>query len=99
MALITCKNCGKRLSDKATACPHCGMPQMPAPAAPQKSGKTKKIILGICTATVIGLTALAIAISFLTSPAPDKLNEDSHVPAGGFEEDLYPRLDDRQPFL
>ena len=24
MALITCKNCGKMISDKAKACPHCG---------------------------------------------------------------------------
>ena len=26
MALITCPECGKRISDKATACPHCGLP-------------------------------------------------------------------------
>lgn len=26
MALIKCKECGKEISDKATACPHCGCP-------------------------------------------------------------------------
>lgn len=26
MALITCSNCGKMVSDKANACPHCGTP-------------------------------------------------------------------------
>ena len=26
MALITCPECGKRISDKATSCPHCGLP-------------------------------------------------------------------------
>ena len=26
MALINCKNCGKMISDKAKACPHCGTP-------------------------------------------------------------------------
>ena len=26
MALITCPECGKEVSDKATACPNCGYP-------------------------------------------------------------------------
>lgn len=26
MALITCPECGKEISDKATTCPNCGMP-------------------------------------------------------------------------
>ena len=26
MSLITCPDCGKRISDKAVACPHCGLP-------------------------------------------------------------------------
>ena len=26
MALIKCTECGKEISDKATACPHCGCP-------------------------------------------------------------------------
>lgn len=26
MALIKCPECGKEISDKATACPNCGMP-------------------------------------------------------------------------
>lgn len=26
MALIACKECGKEISDKAAACPHCGAP-------------------------------------------------------------------------
>ena len=26
MALITCPECGRKISDKATACPHCGCP-------------------------------------------------------------------------
>lgn len=28
MALITCSNCGKMVSDKAKACPHCGSPML-----------------------------------------------------------------------
>jgi predicted amidophosphoribosyltransferase len=26
MALINCPECAKQISDKATACPHCGLP-------------------------------------------------------------------------
>lgn len=31
MALIICAECGKQMSDKASACPHCGAPYSPAP--------------------------------------------------------------------
>ena len=33
MALIKCKECGKEISDKATACPHCGCPVQTADGA------------------------------------------------------------------
>ena len=33
MALINCGECGKSVSDKAAACPHCGAPVKPAPGA------------------------------------------------------------------
>lgn len=29
MALINCAECNKEISDKATACPHCGVPRQP----------------------------------------------------------------------
>lgn len=36
MALVTCSECGQQISDKAPACPHCGMPAaQPAPPAVQ----------------------------------------------------------------
>lgn len=37
MALIKCPRCGKEISDKATACIHCGMPlkETEQPASPQ----------------------------------------------------------------
>lgn len=34
MALIKCPECGREISDKATACPGCGYPMTPA-AAPE----------------------------------------------------------------
>ena len=36
MAMVTCKNCGKEISDKAPACPHCGLSTAPeTPVAPE----------------------------------------------------------------
>lgn len=29
MALVPCRECNKEISDKAAACPHCGMPMHP----------------------------------------------------------------------
>lgn len=36
MALILCPGCGKKMSDKAPKCPHCGAPYSAAPAAEVK---------------------------------------------------------------
>ncbi|MEY8689434.1 MAG: zinc-ribbon domain-containing protein [Leptothrix sp. (in: b-proteobacteria)] len=36
MALIACSECHKEISDKASACPHCGAPVVSATAAPTK---------------------------------------------------------------
>lgn len=40
MALIACGECGKQISDKAAACPHCGAP---TPSA-SGTGSTKGIV-------------------------------------------------------
>jgi hypothetical protein len=34
MALITCEECGKSISDRASSCPHCGMPLSANPVTP-----------------------------------------------------------------
>jgi hypothetical protein len=39
MALIKCSECGKDVSDKATACPNCGAP-IGSERAPQRRGNT-----------------------------------------------------------
>ena len=36
MALITCPECGKQVSDRAAACPNCGCPISASPASPEK---------------------------------------------------------------
>ena len=56
MALINCIECGKEISDKAKACPHCGMPL-------KKKGRgfaIASLVLGIigCVYTLPMITAL-----------------------------------------
>lgn len=64
MALIECSGCGNTVSDKATACPHCGMPLAPAPGSSQPgnegSNKNKWII-----ALAAMLLVMAVAGGFL----------------------------------
>lgn len=37
MALITCPDCGREVSDRAPACPSCGAPIAPPPVPPPAS--------------------------------------------------------------
>jgi hypothetical protein len=60
MALIECPECGKEISDKASACPHCGAPQKPKE---QKSG-----CLGMgCLVMILFPIVIVIAGSFYPS--------------------------------
>ena len=46
MALITCKECGREVSDKAHACPGCGAPIAPAPPpAPHVPPPAQQVIV------------------------------------------------------
>ena len=41
MGLITCPDCGKDVSDRAPACPHCGAPS----GEPSDTGKPQKVVV------------------------------------------------------
>lgn len=66
MALIKCSECGKKFSDNAGACPHCGCPisaQKPTPIKipMNKSSKAIAIVsISIILAIVIGLIVIII---------------------------------------
>lgn len=79
MALITCPECGKEISDVVKACPHCGYPivseekqsvpsntpqQVEVVSVKVNPQKTKKIIIGAIAAVVlIAVCALAVVIT------------------------------------
>ena len=67
MALISCPECGREISDKAPACPHCGAPTKVADKNEEerKKARTKQrantqgfgcllIIIGVILAAVTG---------------------------------------------
>lgn len=72
MALITCKECGGKMSDRATECPHCGCPiefQTEETSKPQnqqlQQHKPRKPLIGLwITLAVVGVIAV-IAGAFL----------------------------------
>lgn len=45
MALITCPECGKQISDKAPACIHCGYPMQEQPTAAPTVPTSKKVAI------------------------------------------------------
>lgn len=81
MALIQCPECGKDVSDKVKACPHCGypmeaasqQPNTPQPVevtainlSPKDLGKTKKIVIGVVAVLCV---VLAIVIGLFVNKA------------------------------
>lgn len=74
MALITCKECGKEVSDQAAACPGCGVPvrvEPVAPVPPQSLGNKK---VGCASVLVVfgllGLLGLAV-VTTMDHPKDD----------------------------
>ena len=48
MALISCPECGKEISDKALACPHCGNPMNPQPQQVQQAQQEEYLCCPKC---------------------------------------------------
>ncbi len=68
MALIKCPECGKEISDKAGACPHCGCPigntTQPMQNNDGKSNKgSKKILIGVVAVVAIAGTGYYFGIA------------------------------------
>lgn len=61
MALIECAECGKEISDKAAACPHCGAP--PASTNPPEPIKKKPPTAPVWLQVVVGLFLAYVIVS------------------------------------
>lgn len=69
MALITCNECGRQISDRASSCPGCGAPVVGQSASPARqpvidTGTAKTAVTGLAAWLVapwIGRTIFAIA--------------------------------------
>jgi hypothetical protein len=88
MALTTCRECGKQLSDQASACPHCGAPAakaIPAPPLMKKHFSVGWLVLWLLIAFVVFSCSRAIngddseaslPVSTSTAtPAPERPSE------------------------
>lgn len=63
MALISCPECGKEISDAALACPHCGHPiQEPQPQdVPQSPRKSKRpTIIAACVLALVAVVGIFV---------------------------------------
>ena len=69
MALITCEKCGKKVSDRAVACPHCGEPVARSSHRELSHSNLDKNSSGtprwIVPALIAALVALSIAIVYI----------------------------------
>lgn len=65
MALISCPECGREISDLTPQCPHCGCPIAAVPV-PQNNGTRRGIILGIAA------FVLTLAVFFFSCPSEEK---------------------------
>jgi hypothetical protein len=58
MALKDCKECGKKVSNKAIQCTHCGAPALEI----DQVGKVRKLLLKILIPLIAGLIGIFIGI-------------------------------------
>ena len=66
MALVSCPECGKEISDAARSCPHCGHPiQEPqpqdTPPAPRKKSK-RPIIIAACVLVLVAVIGIFVDV-------------------------------------
>lgn len=77
MALIACRECGREVSDRAAACPHCGCPvtagpPVPPPVPPPAAATVPKKKAGCGTLLVAVFTLVAVGSCFTALRNPGK---------------------------
>lgn len=79
MALIKCSECGGKVSDKASSCPHCGCPVDPAPSSEfsycpycGKRNRATNSYCATCGKSMTGERAEENPAGIVTTPQPVK---------------------------
>lgn len=87
MALITCKECGKEISDKAERCPNCGCPIAPQPQARQVTSPPPVIVnaapqkkKGSCLKSILIVFGVLILLGIIGSALGGNDKEDEPTP-------------------
>ncbi|GEM_PF-1743372 len=78
MALVSCKECGKEISDQAAACPSCGAPVAKGaaqPAVPTPVGQ-RKVGCGTVIVVLLVLGAIFVAILMVMNPEDPAVREE-----------------------
>jgi len=75
MALIECRECGRKISDMATACPGCGAPPratLSAPAPVSAQPRSKEVSIPMAVAILGGVCVVGfLAVGIVASNNPD----------------------------
>lgn len=71
--IVSCAECGKEVSDKATACPHCGAP--PAPLAAQAATAPKEEHRGFSIPWGWVIPLAVAVVAFATKPEVSRLED------------------------
>jgi len=83
MALTTCEECGRAISDRALSCPQCGMPREPnsgrVPHGPAVHEPNKRSPALVATVS-IALVLILIVVVVLTSGPPIRKPRATDVP-------------------
>lgn len=87
MALETCRECSREISDQASACPHCGCPRGAEPVSAQSVARKAPAVRGwLVVVAIINLVAIALFVAWVTNrtPGPErKVQSDDEQPANG----------------
>ena len=75
MALIKCRECGKKISDKASICPHCGCVYRMDFQTKKSRSLSTNIIIIICGSCVIGIFLFVILFVLLRNTLRPQLQE------------------------
>lgn len=82
MALTTCEECGRAISDRALSCPQCGMPRDPSAPDPGTSTlaehprdlppPTRSRVKLVAGASIAAVMILILAVVLMAGPPPAK---------------------------